>query len=255
MAIFTFALILVKTPKQKQQQMDELKEEITQLVYDLKDELYQQKQQQEFYQMVESISNDNEINDLLDEIEKEIALAEQQVEEEQTKQQQEQQETQQEQQETQPQETDAQISQIKDLTLIKEFEVQPATHLITSTDTTEERTTQTLEIIEEITTPDDSSKKETVVVATTAPDTDSTTKKVTQRKKKQTVNKFISSIVASESESETPNMYCQNCGTKVHSESEICPRCFNQMQPLYLCKNCHSLTCNTICENCGEKLN
>ena len=267
----TLTLILVKTPQQKQQQMEELKQEIIQLVDDIKEELHEQKQQQEFNQMVKEISNDKEFNDLLDQIEEEIALAEQHVETQQQEQAQEQPQEQaevpvevKEQEQTQvestttpqTQETDTTTPPIKQLSLIKEFEVQPATHLITATDTTEERTTQTLEIIEEVTNPNDSSKKEMVVVATTAPKSDSTTQKSRQPKKdaQPTVKKFVAYIVESELESEAPNMYCQNCGTKVHSESEICPRCFNQMTHLYLCKNCHTLNAQTTCENCGEKL-
>ena len=325
----SLTLILVKTQEEKQRQLEEVKEEILDIVDACKEALRQQKQQEEFEQLAQELKNDKELNDLLGEIEQELAKAEQEVEQPTTEQsttEQPQAEQPQVEQSTteQPQAEQPQVEQstteqpqaeepqaeepqveepqveevnqeqsLKDLTLIKEFEVQPATQLITATDTTEERTTQTIEIIEEKTDPNDQAKKETVVVATTATTTKkSTTKKSTTTKSSTTkstgakssstkstttkssstksttakssttkktdskppIKKFVSYIVKSEAVAEAPNMYCQYCGTKVHSDSQICPRCFNQMEHLYLCKNCHTLNAQTTCENCGQKL-
>jgi len=370
----TLTLVLVKTNEQKQQKLDEVKEEILDIVDACKDALHQQKQQEEFKELSDELKNDKELNDLLDQIDQELAKAEQEIEQPQEQPKTEQSQIEQPQveevkvEEQQPEqqveevkveeqqeikeepkteeinveqpkveepkvaEPQAEIKEVKtppqlspiyveeiaplpieeikeepkteqpkeevkkepkveevkeqpkkeqslkDLTLIKEFEVQPATQLITATDTTEERTTQTVEIVEEKIDPNDQTKKETVVVATTATapkkstpkkssttkststkssGTKSTTKKSTTTKKtdsKPPIKKFVSYIVKSESIAEAPNMYCQYCGTKVHSDSQICPRCFNQMTHLYLCKNCHTLNSQTICENCGEKL-
>lgn len=66
--------------------------------------------------------------------------------------------------------------------------------------------------------------------------------------------KFINYIRHSKVEIQIPNMICKNCGTKTHSESKICPRCFHKMVPLYKCPQCDTLNETRVCSNCGAKI-
>ena len=80
-------------------------------------------------------------------------------------------------------------------------------------------------------------------------------KKLSRSKRKiQHIKKFVTTINESKAENQIPNMFCRNCGTRTHSESKICPRCFSRMSPLYKCPRCSTLNETRICTNCGTKM-
>ena len=96
---------------------------------------------------------------------------------------------------------------------------------------------------------------QSTTVVTPAIAKDKPKKKLSKSKRRvRPTRKFINYIRHSKVEIQIPNMICKNCGTKTHSESKICPRCFHKMVPLYKCPQCDTLNETRVCSNCGTKI-
>ncbi len=111
------------------------------------------------------------------------------------------------------------------------------------------------EVVKQETNEQQQKTDQSTTVVTPAIAKDKPKKKLSKSKRRvRPTKKFINYIRHSKVEIQIPNMICKNCGTKTHSESKICPRCFHKMVPLYKCPQCDTLNETRVCSNCGTKI-
>ena len=118
-----------------------------------------------------------------------------------------------------------------------------------------EETLEQQEVVKQETNEQQQKIDQSTTVVTPAIAKDKPKKKLSKSKRRvRPTKKFINYIRHSKVEIQIPNMICKNCGTKTHSESKICPRCFHKMVPLYKCPQCDTLNETRVCSNCGTKI-
>ena len=118
-----------------------------------------------------------------------------------------------------------------------------------------EETLEQQEVVKQETNEQQQKIDQSTTVVTPAIAKDKPKKKLSKSKRRvRPTRKFINYIRHSKVEIQIPNMICKNCGTKTHSESKICPRCFHKMVPLYKCPQCDTLNETRVCSNCGTKI-